>query len=188
VFGLASWPGKILPGVISNATVSSLDFLPTILKLAGVPLPSDRSYDGTDLSPLLFDGQESVRDFLFMGDTTGGGGPRGGNITSVRYKNWKLYTKTYSQPGCNEDAAPSVEHPDYLVFDLDADPGESTPITLPKSIMDTVWQAHHAKLLDINSTFYSEVDYSTGTDMISAAPCCNPKNAFCRCEPDTVVV
>ena len=183
VFGLASWPGKIKPGIISNATVSSLDFLPTILALAGVPLPTDRSFDGVDLGPLLFDGQQSVRDFLFMGDTTGGGGPRGGNITSVRYKNWKLYTKTYSQPGCNEPAAPHVDHPNYLVFDLDVDPSESTPITLPQDIMDLIWKEHHAKLADINTTFQSNADYSTGSTMISAAPCCNPNNAVCRCEP-----
>lgn len=87
VFGLAHWKGKIPAGIVSNATVSSLDFLPTILALAGVPLPSDRSFDGVDLAPLLFDGAPSVRDFLFMGDTT----DRVGNITAIHYKNFKAY-------------------------------------------------------------------------------------------------
>lgn len=39
-----------------------------------------------------------VRDYLFMGDTTDGQG----NITAVRFRNLKLYTKTYSQPSCTE--------------------------------------------------------------------------------------
>ena len=89
VFGLAHWPGHIEP-TVSTATVSSLDYLPTILALAGVPLPADRSYDGVDLAPLLFGGAAKVRDFLFMSDTTN----RDGNVTSVRYLNWKAYTKT----------------------------------------------------------------------------------------------
>jgi len=82
-FGLAHWPGRVAPR-ISNATVSTLDFLPTVLALAGVPLPADRHYDGVDLAPVLFGGAASVRDFLFMGDTTsragegrGGGSGRG---------------------------------------------------------------------------------------------------------------
>jgi arylsulfatase A-like enzyme len=59
-FGFAHWPSRITPGQVSNATVSTLDWLPTALSLAGVPLPSDRHYDGVDLSPLLFGEVESV--------------------------------------------------------------------------------------------------------------------------------
>ena len=39
----ASMPGRIAPRV-SNATVSSLDYLPTILSVAGVDIPTDRVY------------------------------------------------------------------------------------------------------------------------------------------------
>jgi hypothetical protein len=147
--GLAHWPGHIAPGAVSNATVSSLDYLPTILALAGVPLPSDRSYDGVDLAPLLFGGAAKVRDFLFMSDTT----DHKGNVTSVRYRNFKAYTKTYSQASCTQPAAGAVEHPDYLVFDLDADPSESTPIRPPQDVMDTIFAAHAALLNDISTTF-----------------------------------
>jgi len=179
VFGLASWPGKIAPGV-SGATVSSLDFLPTILALAGVSLPADRSFDGVDLAPVLFDGAASVRDFLFMGDTTS----RAGNVTSVRYKNFKAYTKTYSQPSCTERAAPAVDHPDYLVFDLDADPGEATPIRPPPAVMDAIFAAHAAKLADIASTFKSVAQYDVGPSTVKSGPCCNAAFADCRCTAD----
>ena len=48
-----------------------------------------------------------VRDYLFMGDTSG----TGGNITAVRFRNYKLYTKTYSQASCTElrEEGPSEE-------------------------------------------------------------------------------
>ena len=51
--GLARWPGKIQPGRVSGATLSSMDYLPTMLALAGVELPADRVYDGLDVSSVL---------------------------------------------------------------------------------------------------------------------------------------
>ena len=176
VFGLAYWKGKINP-LVSNATVSSMDYLPTILSLAGVPLPTDRQYDGKDLTPLFSGEVASVRDFLFMDDTIGGQE----NVTSVRYKNFKAYSRTYSQAGCKEPASPPVDHPDYLVFDLDTDPSESTPIRPPQEVMDLIYATHKEYLFNISSTFRSVTNYSSGT-MVGDGPCCNPNNAVCRCE------
>jgi arylsulfatase A-like enzyme len=179
VMGLAHWPGHISPRV-SNATVSSLDYLPTILALAGVPLPADRSFDGVDLAPLLFGGADKVRDFLFMSDTI----DKRGNVTSVRYLNYKAYSRTYSQDSCKESSAPAVDHPDYLVFDLDADPSESTPIRPPQAVLDAIYAAHAAKLLDIETTMRGNTSYATGATMIGSAPCCNASNIQCRCTPN----
>jgi arylsulfatase A-like enzyme len=169
--------GKIAPGSVSNATVSSLDFLPTILALAGVPLPSDRTYDGVDLAPLLFEGAPKVRDFLFMPDTTS----RAGNVTAIHYLHWKAYSLTYSQDSCTERAAKPVAHQDYLIFDLDADPGETTPVRPGPAVVQAIRAAHAAILHDIATTFRSVADYSSGT-MVADAPCCNATNALCRCQ------
>lgn len=178
VFGLAHWPGKIAAGGVSHATVSSLDYLPTILALAGAPLPADRTYDGVDLAPLLFAGAQSVREFLFMPDTIS----EVGNVTAVRYRNWKAYTRTYGQPSCTAGAPPPVDHPGYLVFDLDADPGESTPVRPPQAVMDAIWAAHNAFLKDVHSTFRSNTSYAVGATTVEAGPCCNAANAVCRCD------
>ena len=62
--GLARWLGKIEPRV-SNATVSSLDYLPTILSLVGIKPPSDRSYDGIDISDVLLHGSEQGHVTMF---------------------------------------------------------------------------------------------------------------------------
>ena len=38
---------------VSNATLSTLDFFPTFLSLAGLALPTDRIFDGIDVSAVL---------------------------------------------------------------------------------------------------------------------------------------
>ena len=48
---MAAWPGKITPGVTSDAAVSSLDILPTALAVAEAA-PSENT-DGVNLLPLL---------------------------------------------------------------------------------------------------------------------------------------
>ena len=64
--GIAYWPGTIPAGAVSNATVSTLDFLPTIAALAGIALPTDREFDGVDISSVLLAGANATsREFLF---------------------------------------------------------------------------------------------------------------------------
>lgn len=88
-----------------------------------------------------------------------------------------------SRRSCTENAAPAVDHPDYLVFDLSVDEAEATPVRPGMAVMDAIYAAHKAKLDDIANTFKSVTDYSGGETMIAAAPCCNPANAVCRCDP-----
>ena len=65
VVGVASWKGMIKPGQVSRALVSSLDFLPTFASLAGVQLPSDRVYDGMDITHVLLHGATTAHETLF---------------------------------------------------------------------------------------------------------------------------
>ncbi|WP_373511502.1 sulfatase [Persicitalea sp.] len=57
-------PGRVKPGVVSDMG-STLDLLPTFGKLAGIPLPTDRIYDGYDLSEVLHKGAASPRDEMY---------------------------------------------------------------------------------------------------------------------------
>ena len=62
---MARWPGTIPGGEVSHALTSTMDIHITLLSLAGVPLESDRVYDGVDLSPLILrESAESVDAFL----------------------------------------------------------------------------------------------------------------------------
>lgn len=50
---LAHYPGTIPEGLVTDEQVMNIDFLPTILGLAGIYLPGDRIIDGRDIMPLL---------------------------------------------------------------------------------------------------------------------------------------
>ena len=45
------WPGAVQPGTKLEALTASIDYMPTILEIAGIPIPED--IDGTSLCPLL---------------------------------------------------------------------------------------------------------------------------------------
>ncbi len=61
----ARWTGQIKPGSASGTPISSVDFLPTMAKLAGVPLPTKQPVDGTDISPLFFGKQIKERSLFW---------------------------------------------------------------------------------------------------------------------------
>jgi arylsulfatase A-like enzyme len=47
------WPGKIKPGTKCNVPVIGVDYYPTFLAAAGVPVPKGKILDGENLMPLL---------------------------------------------------------------------------------------------------------------------------------------
>jgi len=82
------WPGKIKPAVIDTPIIH-LDFVPTLLKLAGLMAPA--GLDGTDISPLLLGtGNRTARKFFwhFPHYNNQGGRPAG----AVRDADWKYVT------------------------------------------------------------------------------------------------
>ena len=87
---IVSWPGKIAEGVQNPALVTSVDYFPTILELAGQRLPERQPCDGVSLWPLLR-GEEPdpsravFCDFPHMPPATGSL-----PATSVRQGDWKL--------------------------------------------------------------------------------------------------
>jgi len=170
VLGLAYWPTKIKPG-ISHAIGSSLDLLPTIASLSGITLPTDRSFDGIDISPILFDGATTGHTTLFH--------PFDQSIDAVRYNQYKLFYTTRSQPGCGSDETGPKIHNPPLVFDLSVDPYESTPLDpAPQDVIDDATGALNAFLKDVQTTPHTVTDFSTNAN---AQACCNKTNSNCRC-------
>jgi arylsulfatase A-like enzyme len=47
------FPGKIPEGAVCGQVCSAMDFLPTIVRLAGAQIPTDRKIDGKDIWPLM---------------------------------------------------------------------------------------------------------------------------------------
>ena len=50
---LMRWPGHIAPGTLSDQVMASMDFLPTLLTMAGGNVAGAGSFDGVDLSAQL---------------------------------------------------------------------------------------------------------------------------------------
>lgn len=86
---IASWPGHIEPGSVSQTPVISNDLYPTLLDLAGLPPDPQQHADGVSLAGLLHGTSTPDRDALFwhyphysnQGETP---------ACSIRVGDWKL--------------------------------------------------------------------------------------------------
>ena len=59
------WPGKVKPGSVSDAIVSTIDIFPTMLDMVGMKEPGHKPFDGISLTPVLTGG-ELQRDKVFF--------------------------------------------------------------------------------------------------------------------------
>lgn len=179
--GLASWPGTIAAGRVTGATASTLDYFVTIASLANAPLPSDRSYDGVDLTPVLEGKSDKAHTTLFH-PNSGASGVNGA-LDAVRYGEFKAIYQTGGAPGCGGKKADAIHHLTPLLFNLTADPAEANPLSPTEyaAVITAINQARAHKINDINSTFHSITNYDQDD---SVEPCCNPNNRDkgCRCE------
>ena len=133
------WPGKIKPGQISNEMVSVLDWLPTILAIAGEPEIKEKllrggyqaagktfkiHLDGFNQLPYLTGEQErgARRDFFYFNDD--------GDFVALRYENWKFVFEEQRAPGTLRIwAEPFTKLRVPKLFDLHADPYERADVT-----------------------------------------------------------
>ena len=77
-------PGYIAAGAVTSEIATTMDLLPTFIAMAGAELPSDRTLDGRDISPLML-GEPSARSpheaFYYYRET---------HLDAVRSGPWKL--------------------------------------------------------------------------------------------------
>jgi arylsulfatase A-like enzyme len=143
------WPGKLAPGIVHDMG-STLDLLPTALKLAELPLPADRTFDGFDLTPVLFGTGSSPRNKMFY--------YHGAQLYAVRQGRYKAHflTKT-SYVGQKEP----VRHDPPLLYDLLEDPAEKHNIAPrhPKIVktLTALARRHRADIDPVPSNLESRV-------------------------------
>jgi arylsulfatase A-like enzyme len=99
---LARWPGTIKPGTIVNEIFASEDWMPTLLAGAGDPDVKEKLLQGMKAGDKTFKNHLDGYNFLpfFKGDVAKG--PRheffyftdNGDLTAVRYDDWKISFKT----------------------------------------------------------------------------------------------
>jgi arylsulfatase len=135
------WPGKIKPDSVSNEMVHEMDLFPTLAKLAGGKVPTDRVIDGVDQSDFLLGKQaESNREgfIVYMGT----------DIFGVKWRDWKL---TFAEM---DSALSDKRSYNFLkTYNLLTDPGETESRTVPDSWVakaGLVQFAEHLKSLKEN--------------------------------------
>ena len=108
---IAYWPGRIAPGQ-TDALVGPVDFLPTLLDVAGIERPADGpELDGVSFAPVLRGESDGERSSLVIDfePRPGWDKDRFTHQTFARDQRWKLYA-------------------DGRLYDLSTDPYESRPI------------------------------------------------------------
>jgi len=85
---LVRWPTVVKAGSVVSEPVSSPDFFPTLLEVAGAPPESDRVLDGRSLVPLFQGGEFSERALFWHYPHYGNQG--GAPSAAVRRGDWKL--------------------------------------------------------------------------------------------------
>jgi arylsulfatase A-like enzyme len=113
---IAWWPGHIAAGTSSDAPLSNMDVLPTLVGLAGGKIPADNKIDGRDLWPLLAGKtQQSPHDALYYF--------HGNQLQAVRSGPWKLAI-TPQGTGLPPGKGTPVKHLGPRLYNLDNDIGE----------------------------------------------------------------
>ncbi|KDR24307.1 Arylsulfatase G [Zootermopsis nevadensis] len=177
------WPQHIKAGTVSNALTSSLDILPTLTSLAGVNLPADRYFDGKDMSSLITGGVRSIREVLFH-PINGNG--EDGEIGAVRLGCYKVVYYTGGVPDCFRQSGPAQSHADSpLVFNLDVDPSESSPLDRNSSEYFVAAGLARMALMGLRQSVRADntstVDYSSSQE---GRVCCDRDSPICRCPWD----
>lgn len=105
---IARWPGRIEAGRVVDALATSMDLYPTLAALAGVELPGQRTIDGRDIGPLLFDPEATSPHAAFLYYWMN-------DLEAVRDSRWKLHFAKRGEPM-------------QELYDLVADPSETTNV------------------------------------------------------------
>ncbi|XP_067344213.1 arylsulfatase G isoform X2 [Channa argus] len=178
---IAYWPGRVPANTTSSALLSGMDIFPTLLSLAGVIPPSDRHYDGIDATNTLLHGEQNGHEFLFHPNSGAAG--TFGDVQTVRTGKHKAFYITGAAEACGGSTGRQQLHDPPLIFDLNYDKSEETPLDVRspeyQAVAERISRQREKLLWDIaTDKSVSTADYSKNK---AAAPCCDPKQAVCRC-------
>lgn len=79
------WPGHIPAGQVNDEIMTTMDLFPTMARLIGAKIPSDRKIDGLDIWPVLTKGATSPHKAFFY--------YKKNELQAVRSGSWKLHQK-----------------------------------------------------------------------------------------------
>lgn len=100
---IVRWPASKQAGRTYGELVSSIDFVPTMLDLAGITPPAGADIDGRSYRAVLEGSEAPIQDAIFS---------ELGSARSVKTKKWKYITVRYT-----EKVAPANDS-DHVLFEM----------------------------------------------------------------------
>jgi arylsulfatase len=113
---LLRWPGNVQTAQVTNEIVHIVDLYPTLARIAGATLPTDRAIDGVDQLDFLLGRQEhSNREGLIYYIKN--------ELRAIKWRDWKMHFVWEVEP----NAGPNRLETPYI-FNLVRDPKEETDV------------------------------------------------------------
>ena len=137
---ILTWPGKVLPGIVVEDPVSTVDLLPTLCGTCGIDLDCERRIDGRSILSLLQGASELEPEPIWFFD--------GYDLNAVRLGKWKLHRRRQSFGGSRFGHMSLPQ-----LFDMERDRSES--YDLSKRHPDVV-----NRLMSLMEEFESTLDQS----------------------------
>lgn len=149
---IVRWPGNVPAGSVSNEIVHQMDLYPTVARIVGAALPSDRIIDGVDQLE-FFNGQQtnSNREHVIV--------YVGSDLFGVKWRNYKMMSKEIDKAF----ADPTRTYGVPLIYDLHVDPKEAEPITSNWYHSGWIRWPAGQYLVDHLATFRTEPAIRSGT-------------------------
>lgn len=139
-------PGKVPAGKTNNLLTATIDLMPTIAKLAGAELPSDRVLDGIDISNIWHGTQtELKRPYFYYQHFYLRGVRKGDWKVMLKHKEGsKSFTAKWRNHVAKKDAQPLTSH---HLYNLKDDIGETTNLAnkYPKKLAELLQLAEWAR-------------------------------------------
>lgn len=168
---IAWWPGHVAPGSVNMDIGSMMDLLPTFCELAGVPLPTDRIYDGVSLVPALEETGPIPRDCYFY--------YRQHDLQAVRCGAFKAHYMTRCAY-CNE---PPTHHSPPILYNVEQDLEEYWPLNHTE-YEDVLAEIESAKAAHEAALIKGEPQLNKQNPLV--APCCDHET-HCTCAPGSAM-
>jgi arylsulfatase A-like enzyme len=117
------WPARIKKGAVSSLDVNAMDLFPTLSDIAGLPVPTDRVYDGESLLPLIKGTsfrRSSTEPFFYYNCE---------NLQAVLLGDWKLHLPRKQEQlpfWYHNRPFRTLEQP--VLYNLGSDPGENQDV------------------------------------------------------------
>lgn len=186
------WPSVLPAGRRVLAPTSQMDMFVTLHSMLNISLPSGVIYDGRNIMPLLVGATETSPHRLMFHYC-------GVFLHGVRFAQdidhvWKIYfyTPRYKSPGeekcqfvCMCHAEHAIEHSPPLIYNIQADPRESSPLDVNGEQHRLVLNAiegdlrDHRASLPATSAIESQFSFANTVWKPWLQPCCN--FPFCHC-------